>query len=54
MGVCLPRWRWLLALFFFSMLLRLGYFWTVRDGPLGIGDSLANEGLAQKLLSCQP
>jgi hypothetical protein len=36
------------------MLLRLGYFWTVRDGPLGNGDSIAYEELAQKLLSHQP
>jgi len=49
-----PRSRWLLTLFFFSMLLRLGYLWTVRDGPLANGDSLAYEELAQKLLSHQP
>ena len=53
-GVCVPRSRWLLALFLFSMLLRFGYFLAVRDGPLGNGDSLAYEELAQKLLSDQP
>jgi|SRR5271166_619847 len=49
----MPRRRWLLALFLFAILLRLGYFWVVRDGPLGNGDSAAYEDLAQKLLSHQ-
>lgn len=48
------RSRWLAALFFFAILLRLGYFWAVHDGPLGNADSLAYEELAQKLLSHQP
>jgi len=48
---CIPRSHWLLALFFFSVLLRLSYFWTVQDGPLVNLDSAAYEELAQKLLT---
>ena len=54
MSSCVPHSRWLLALFVFAILLRLGYFWAVQDGPLGNGDSLAYEELAEKLLAHQP
>ena len=50
----MPQRHWLLTLFLFAILLRLGYFWVVRNGPLGNGDSPAYEDLAQKLLSHQP
>jgi len=48
------RSRWLLLLFLVALLLRLGYFFVVHNGPLGNGDSLVYEDLAHKLLSHQP